>query len=57
MEKTLGALVGLDAFVANTLGNNPGALASYETARSVGRVRGRKAAAKPPEAVAPSAAA
>ncbi len=56
MAAAMEALAGFDALVANVLGDNPGALASYQAIRSIGRFRGRKAAVKTPPAVDPQPA-
>jgi hypothetical protein len=55
LAETMEALIGLDALVANTLTDNPVALASYETLRTIPRTRGRARRAKIPSvAVTPA---
>jgi hypothetical protein len=57
MEAALDALVSVDALVANTLKDNPEAMAAYESARTIRRTRGKSAAATAPETPAVPAAA
>jgi hypothetical protein len=51
MKEAMENLESLDALVANTLSDDPQAMASWTVARTVVRTGGRKAVAKPPDPV------
>ena len=49
MKDAMDCLRSMDALVANTLGDNPAAMASWSVARTVTRTPARKRAEKPPD--------
>jgi hypothetical protein len=51
MKEAMETLESLDALVANTLSDDPQAMASWTVARTVVRTGGRKAVPKPPDPV------
>jgi hypothetical protein len=48
MKQAMDCLAGMDALVANTLSDNPAAMASWTVARTVVHIGSRKAVPKPP---------